>query len=514
MKVRYIFKNLLIVFLLAAVSGCDYDKELIEELPVNREYAPIELNAMVRNQINLELNWRVDNNVDHYVVEFSEDAEFNNIAKTIEVDATELPVLVPLESETVYYIRVKAVSGRGLDDSTWATTMATTLTEQIFLAGDPSDIRATEVTLRWTPGSDLTAITLSPGDITYTLTDEEKAEGVTTITDLTPETEYTSTLLLDERIRGLKTFTTGIDIGAGILVTTEDDLLQMIADAEEGAILVLEPGDYTEQTGTITLDKSITIRGLRSFDKPKLKVNFKIVATAVDVALIDLDLQGDPGLNDFLEYTEAGNYNSLLISGSVIHDFSRRLIYGDADAAILQNLTIENSIIYNILTNGGDLIDFRKSDVLNVNINTSTFYNVSPGRDFLRLDAATGSTSGTGLTLKILIDRVTVYSSLDASYKRILYVRYQDNDISVKNSIFAQTAGIYSDQGGTDQNPDFSKNNYWNAPGFHDTTVRVHDASGTFYTLDPGFANPAEGDFTITNQTLIDNNVGDPRWRP
>src|SRR5690606_32777358 len=126
MKVRYIFKNLLIVFLLAAVSGCEYDKELIEELPVNREFAPIELNAMVRNQINVELNWRVDNNVDHYVVEFSEDAEFNNISRTIEVDATELPVLVPLESETVYYIRVKAVSGRGLDDSTWATTTATT----------------------------------------------------------------------------------------------------------------------------------------------------------------------------------------------------------------------------------------------------------------------------------------------------------------------------------------------------------------------------------------------------
>lgn len=514
MKVRYIFKNLLIVFLLAAVSGCDYDKELIEELPVNREFAPIELNAMVRNQINVELNWRVDNNVDHYVVEFSEDAEFSNIAKTIEVDATELPVLVPLESETMYYIRVKAVSGRGLDDSTWATTTATTLTEQIFLTGDPSDIRATEVTLRWTPDSEVTEIRLSPGDITYTLSAEEMAEGVATITDLTPETEYTATLLLDDRIRGLRTFTTGIDIGAGILVTTEDDLFQMIADAEDGAILVLEPGDYTEQTGTITLDKSITIRGLRSFDKPQLKLNFEIVGGATDVELIDLDLQGGEGLSDAIRYTGAGNFNSLLISGSVVHDYGRSFIAGNASDAILQNLIIENSIIFNVLTAGGDFIDFRNSDVLNININTSTFYNVSPGRDFLRLDAASGSTSGTGLTLTVLIDRVTVYSSPDASYKRILYVRYQDNEITVKNSIFAQTEGIYSDQGGTDQNPEFSKNNYWNAPGLHDTSVRVHDASGTFYTLDPGFANPSEGDFTITNQTLIDNNVGDPRWRP
>src|SRR5690606_27310267 len=29
---------------------------------------------------------------------------------------------------------------------------------------------------------------------------------------------------------------------------------------------------------------------------------------------------------------------------------------------------------------------------------------------------------------------------------------------------------------------------------------------------DPGFEDPANGDFTVTNQTIIDNNVGDPRW--
>jgi len=49
MKVRNIFKSLLIVILLAAtVTGCDYDKELIEELSVNREFAPIGLKAFVR----------------------------------------------------------------------------------------------------------------------------------------------------------------------------------------------------------------------------------------------------------------------------------------------------------------------------------------------------------------------------------------------------------------------------------------------------------------------------------
>lgn len=515
MKVKHIFKSLLIVILLAGtVTGCDYDEELIEELPVNREFAPINLTAMVRNQVNVELNWRTESNIESYIVEFSDDPQFNNIVKTVEVTAAELPVLIPVESETLYSIRVKAISSRGLDDSSWATTTAQTLTEQIFLPGDPRDIRALEATFRWAPDSEVTEIRLSPGEIIHTITAEERAAGEVTVTGLTPETDYTAILYNENRIRGVREFTTGIDIGAGILVTPEDDLFQMITDASADDILVLEPGDYTEQTGTITLDKSLTIRGLRAFDKPKLSVNFKIAEGAVDVALIDLDIEGATDLENFLEISETGSYNSLLISGSHIHDFSNSFIKADKDNTILQNLTVENSIVYNILTTGGDFIDFRKSAVMNVNLNTSTFYNVAPGRDFLRLDEATTSGSGSGLTVNITIDRVTIYASSDAGNRRILYVRYEDNEITVKNTIIAQTEGSYSNQAKTDQNPEFSKNNYFNAPGFFDTSARVHDASGTYYTLDPGFADPASGDFTITNQTLIDNNVGDPRWRP
>lgn len=517
MKVKYIFKSLLIVFLLASVTGCDYDKELIEELQVSREFAPIDLSVMVRNQVNLELNWRVDENVDYYVVEFSKNAEFSTIAETVEVAATELPVLIPLESETLYYIRVKAVSGRGLDDSTWVTTTAQTLTEQIFIAGDPSDIRAVEATLRWIPNSTVTEIKLSPGNITHTITNEEKVNGAATITGLTPETVYTASLLNGTRIRGVKTFETGIDIGAGILVTPEDDLFQMVADAEDGAILVLQPGDYREQTGTITINKSLTIRGLRSFNKPLLNVNFKLEAGATDVALIDLNIQGggegSSTLSDFLEFNAAGNYNSLLISGNNIHDYARTFIKGDVTGAVVQSIIVENSIVYNIFTSGGDFIDFRNGDLLNLTLKTSTFYNVAPGRDFIRLDAS-GTSNNAGLTANILIDSSTFYAVSNNSSRRLLYVRFVSNDVIVRNTLIANTASEgYADRSGIDETPTFSKNNYFNAPGFYDTSQYIFDGSN-YTTLDPGFANPAAGDFTITNQTLIDNNVGDPRWRP
>lgn len=518
MKTKYIFKSLLLFFLLATtVTSCEYDKELIEELPVNREFAPVDFRAFVRNQVNVDLNWTVGENHNSYIVEISDDSlSFDYIVKTVEVNPGELPVLVPLGSETFYSIRVKAISDRGLDDSSWATIRARTLTEQIFIQGEPGDIKAKEATFRWTPGSDVTEISISPGDITYTITAEEKTNGIATVTSLSSETEYTAKLLNDSKIRGVKTFTTGIDIGTGKLVTTEDDLMQMIADASAGDILVLEPGDYTEQTGTITLDKSLTIRGLRSFDKPLLKLNFELVGGATDVELIDLNLEGlgegSSELKDVVRFTGPGNYNSLLIKGCNIHDYGRSFIAGSETGAILQTLTVENSIVYNVFTGGGDFIDFRNSDVLNINILTSTFYNCAPGRDFIRMDAS-GTSNDSGLTANILIDSCTIYACSDSDSRRLLYVRFVSNDVTVKNTLIAETESEgYADREGIDESPSFSNNNYFNAPGFYDTSQYIFDNSN-YMTLDPGFVDPSSGDFTITNQTLKDNSVGDPRWR-
>ena len=95
-----------------------------------------------------------------------------------------------------------------------------------------------------------------------------------------------------------------------------------------------------------------------------------------------------------------------------------------------------------------------------------------------------------------------------------MYVRFQENKITVQNTLITNTASEgYSDQSRTDQNPTFSNNNYFNADGFYDTTQTVFDGSGTYTLFDPGYVDAANGDFTVTNQTIIDNEVGDPRWR-
>lgn len=513
MKTKYILKVLFTIFLAFAATNCGYNEELIEELDIDREFSPVDLTARIRNQVNVELNWNTDENVDHYVVEISDDGGAT-IIETLNIMGDQLPYQVPLEGETLYYFRVKAVSGRGLDDSKWSYAEAETLTEQIFIASELGDIKATQATLRWVPNSDVTHITLNPGDITRNLTAQEKTDGVAVITGLTGETDYTATIYLNTRIRGIFEFTTGIDVGDNTLVLPTDDLFQMIADADPGDILLLEQGDYTAQIGTIVLDKSITIQGLRRDFKPLLKVGFSIVTGADDVSLIDLDLSGDlvAELIDVVTFSEADNYNSLLISGCNVHDYDRSFVRGPTTDAIVQSVTIENSIVTNVLTNGGDFIDFRDGDVLNLSVTTSTFNNCAPGRDFIRMDAG-GTSNDTGLTSNILLDRCTLYACSNSSSRRVFYVRFVSNDVTSTNNLIADTESEgYADRDGIDETPTFSNNNYFNAPGYFDDTQHTYDDTN-YTTEDPGFVDAASGDFTITNQTLLDNQVGDPRWR-
>jgi hypothetical protein len=514
MKTNYFFKSILLILAMSfSISSCVDDEALIEELDVNREFAPVGLEVFIRNQTTVELNWTKSELVNNYLIEYSENEDFSSIALAVNITADQLPFQQILDSETLYYIRVKAISSRGLQDSKYAMITAATLTEQIFLPIQPGDVLATEATLRWIPNSAVTQILLSPDDIVRDITPEEKIAGLAVISGLIGETFYTAQLLNNTSVRGVLSFTTGIDIGTGILVTPSDDLFQMIADANSGDILVLEGGDYTAQTGNITINKSLTIRGLQSFNKPVLKVNFSIVAGATEVNLIDLDLTGDTPaqLLDFIRYTEAGNYNALNVIGCNIHDYDRSFIAGNVTDAIINTVIVDNCIVTNVLTNGGDFIDFRNSDALNVEVTNSTFNNCAPGRDFFRIDAA-GTSNNSGLTVNVLLDSCTLYG-VSNTEDRILYIRFLSNAITVRNNLFAATTAYYSNQSSTSPATTFLNNNYFNAPGFSDSTKTLYDATDTFTTLDPGFANAAGGDFTISNQSLIDNNVGDPRWR-
>jgi enhancing lycopene biosynthesis protein 2 len=522
MNIKYILKGLIATLLLTlAITSCEsYNEPLLDGLGNTREFSPINLKAIVRNQTFVELNWTVKEGENNYVIEFSaDDPTFSTIYKTVEVTASQLPIQIQLEGETLYSIRVKAVTP-GLEDSKWSVTTANTLSEQLFLPVIPGDIKATEATLRWIANSNVTQIVVNPGNITHAITPEEKTSGVAKITGLTGETTYTADLFNGAKRRGSQVFKTGIDIGNGILVTPTDDLMQKIADAASGDVLVLEPGDYTSQTGLITLNKTITLRGLVSYDKPLLKVNFSLTAGIGNLSLIDLDLTGPgtlPGANASLITVATANttYGDILISGCNVHDFERSLIAANASTSKVNSFTVDNSIVKNVNTNAGaDFIDFRNTYVASIVLKNSTFDTCSTGRDFVRVDAVAPANgfSGTGLTTNVSIDSCTLYKvSNTVAPKRILYVRFATNTSAVTNTLITDTSAIYTNQPTTTA-PAYTKNYYFNAPSFMDSAITNNKPDATGTVADPQFVSAATGDFTVKNQTLLDNKVGDPRW--
>lgn len=517
MKIKNIIKGLIASFLLVAlVASCDsLNDALIDEVGNTRVFSPVDVTAKVRNQTSVELNWTANAQADHYVVEFSaDDPNFTTIFKTVEVTAEDLPVTVVLEGETLYSIRVKAVS-EGLEDSKWTVTTATTLSEESFLPFQDGDIQAKKVTLRWTPGINVTNIVLTPGDITHIITAQEKAAGIATIEGLTAEVNYQATLYNGAKKRGAKTFQTAYDLAAGaILLTTSDDI-KAIIEAGGYTEYVFEPGDYTTQGVSITLPAgAATLRGLRSYDKPKLNVAFILPSGSSNVSLIDLDLSGNTNTAalkpQLVDYTGSSTYGNLLINGCTIHGYDKTLV-GAATAvnAKIESITVENSIVTNVGIAGatGDFIDFRTSYVGLIALKTSTFNNCATVRAFIREDAGTGSGTGTGLTSNVLIDSCTLYgvtNTIAASGYNIIYVRFASNATTIRNCIFAETVARFTNNSATVA-PTYLNNNYYNA-----ATLNAANAAGT--ALNPGFTNASAGDFTISNQTLKDNKVGDPRW--
>lgn len=526
MKAKYILKGLLsLLLLVVVVTGCDtYNDAVMQDIGNKRAFSPVDVTAKIRNQTSVELDWTDRSDDDYYVIEFSaDDPNFTTIYKTVKVSGSELPVQVALEGETLYSIRVKAVSNIGKEDSKWTVVTANTLSEQLFLPIQATDIAAKEATLRWIPSSTVTKIVLTPGDITHTITAEEKVSGIAIVKGLTPETDYQANLFNNTKKRGAITFKTGIDIGDGILVKKGDDLLVAVANAADDAKLFLEPGDYKTiaadgitQTTEMILKKSITISGIPGKVKPVLHYKITLTPDVNNVSLLNLDLDGS-GIENGSVFTvalsTAANFGNILMSGCKIHDFTRSLLSAsNAGGSKIASLTVENSTVTNVNTNdGAEFINVRTAYVGSIVFKNSTFNTCSFNRDFIRLDAA-DKLSGTGLTSNVLIESCTLNNvSNSTSPKRILYVRFASHVLTVKSSLFTNTTALYSNVSTVDP-PTFGNNNYFNAASFKNATIGNNRVDATGTTLDPGFKDAVTGDFTISNQDLIDDKVGDPQW--
>jgi len=492
-----------------STAGCSDDIfPEITSLETDRLFSPVDIDVRVVNQTGVRLGWKQVGNAQSYTIEFfengNEDFSGTPVRTVADVTYDQVPYTVPgFSGETDYSVRIKAV-GAEVSDSKWISATFSTDAEQIFQAVSPEEIEATEVTLRWAAGEIASEIIFAPGDVTHAVTAEEIAAGAATITGLTAETEYVARLVSAGKTRGTVTFTTLIDLGGAIAVYPEDDLTTLLELANDGDVFALLPGDY--HTQDIAITKNIAIKGARPADKPVLIGSVFRLDNGAGLELVDLVLDGtgSKDKNQAIIYA-AGTFDPLVINGSEIKNYSKGVLYV-SNAALIESVSIRNTIYSEIEGDGGDFIDFRNGLARTFEFVNNTVYNSAINRDLFRMDAG-GSTNFPGIKSIITIQNNTFNNvSSGSNSRRILYIRLADHDISFTKNIVANLQGRYTNQSSTNI-VQLSKNNYFNAPNV------IADETGTDYTtLDPGFANPDAGNFTVSNEELKFQGIGDPRW--
>ncbi|SFH42975.1 DUF4957 domain-containing protein [Pedobacter insulae] len=520
MNRNYIYTSVFFLMTLVAFSGCKDDMmDEVTKLEVDRAFSPTGLTANVINRTDIRLTWKAVNNAKTYTVEVFENADFSGTpVKSIkDIPFLQVPYTVTgLAGDTQYAIRVKA-AGEGVEDSKWITASLKTDSEQILQTVNPAKLTATSVAINWPAGQPATTITINPGNITRAVTAPEVAAGEAIVTGLTGETLYTAKLFNGTKTRGTITFTTPLDLGGATLVLPSDDLAAMIAGASAGEVLALMPGTYNINAD-ITINKSIALKGARPSDKPIIKGMVVRIRGNAGLDLKDLVLDGTGAQNDnqAIIYDEASDiaYGNLAIENCAIKNYVKGVLYANVKA-LIESVNFKGNIISDVECVGGDLLDFRNGIAKTYNFLNNTVYNAALARDFFRMDAGGGNNFPT-VTSVITISNNTFYGILNGASNRLLYIRLPKQEIYFTKNIVANSNGILTNQASTQiVAGNFIANNYFNAPTFMggSATSGAKYDTGSFTTLNPGFANPAAGNFTLTEFTLKANGIGDARWR-
>lgn len=511
---------------MALTTACEDQSELITSVNYDRLFAPINLEARVVNQVNVRLTWTPVNGATSYDIEIfqnadqsSEDEEEDD-SKVPSYDGTpiktvsgitnsEIPyTITKLEGDTRYTARITA-HGEGIADSKGSGIEFKTNAEQIFIAVDPEEIKATQVTLRWPAGEAADKIILTPGDIEHAVTADEIAAGAATITDLKDETEYTATLKKGDKTRGTITFTTLKDFGGATPVYKEDDFKTLLDNAEEGTEFIIVEGEFN--IGDYELSKSVKIAGYKPSSKPTINGRFTVAGTISSLTLSNIIFDGKGETANILELTNsAANIENLSIEGCEIRNMAKHIIYNNKKGTF-GSITVNNCIIDGIANDSGDGFDLRGGALTSLSVSNTTISNGI--RSLVRCQVSAAVT----------FKNCTFYNICtidDGNNTGLFRVEKSGSKLTVTDCLFANiglsnpqnvNSGTWGRADKLKADEDFKGIYYFNSPNLW-TNSHKDDYASFATEADPGFKDAANGDFTISNEDLIDKKAGDPRW--
>ena len=443
-----------------------------------------------------------------------------------------------LLGETKYFIRIKACSAT-TPDSKWVYfdngdggTSFTTLAEQIFNTPTAADMSDEYINLTWTPGAEVTHITVTTPDGTpvmddIILSDEAIANGEYKVENLTQLTTYVFTIYNGEKKRGQLELTTAASMPDADYQTTvpatatvlsqeiidqasEEALAKPGIDPTNYSVIIGIPAGMTldvhgtdEDTGddtsiTIPDGMSVTFFGLAGGEAPTLNAtkSIDIGGTHAYIRFNNVSFT-DGGCQYLINQSKAATVAELTFEGCRLTDFERSFVrlQGADNAKTIQNLNVNNCVVNNV-AQGYSMFLWKDNNgvVNNLNVTNSTFDVFT--RSFAEI---TGNDTGTTIN----VSDCTFYGGPDSGRYIVDANGSTGVSVSITRCIFANAEGKGIRNATSNITEVYFTSDFSFSGNSFDPTVQLSESSTDV------FADPANHDFTIQVRNV---EVGDPRW--
>lgn len=370
---------------------------------------------------------------------------------------------------------------------------------------------------------------------TINLTDEEKAAGKYTLGGLNPTSTYTITIYKNDVKRGQLQVTTPAAMPAANfkyslasdVTVISQDLIDEIAEKAKAAA-----GNETNYSATIGIPAGakVALYGINDSDGGKTNVT---IPDGMSVTFFGLAGGDAPTINLDKNLDIAGSHAFIKFQNVKLEENGAGYFINQSKACTVSEFTLENCEVSNLKTSFFRLQGSDAKSIGKLTLKNSIFTKLCAGYGFIHIDAG----SGKGHLDNVEIDGCT-FNSICVTGKVFIFSKKTDmQDITIKNSTFYNCNGngqyfvdfnvdTFGPSTFTIENCIFGKSadeatnknirsktpatvvNSFRTTDFFKVIKGVNDTEFSSTQL---FKDPTNGDFTIKAGTLKEK-AGDPRW--
>ena len=530
-------KNILTAAILTAggfLAGCTSVADELTELSLTRCLEPLNLEYTISNGDSVIFNWDLVSGSDQFALQIAEnDGTFETedgkltsaVIKDLIVTADKVPYGIKLTADQKYFFRVQAqTSTNDKEPSKWAVSADTISTYAVrsSLFPEVTGRTSSSITISWNEDPEVTHILCTPREgtpVRYDLTDEDiKAHTATIDEGLTASTNYTVILYYMSASRGELSLYTMPDLSGIATVSTVEDLKQAFTDGAPKIVVSMAGSPY--ELGSVDLTKNMELYGQEDADgtRPVIMGTVSVNGTIDHFRCEGIEWNGNGyEIGRHIQIEKGASITEVTFRNCTITGLENGLFYSNKGySANIGTITYDGCTIYDIPGSGGDGLDIREGNSLgSINFTNNTVYNSF--RTFLRID------KDVTLTGKVTISNNTLMglcTEIEGSNNRGLFAVRSAGTVEISSNLLLHMTGLATFMSTSSDNIaassfTISNNHYFDvAETFFNercTEANAIAGGGSVLAADPCF-NSAGMNFHLTNSSMLNAKVGDPRW--